>query len=77
MPPRTAFEDRYLAEARKICLQEIPDPSGFWARRENLSRALDGLAAAIALDTSGFPEFVRDVIDSGRIQKFEYPATAI
>lgn len=26
MPPRTAFEDRYLAEARRICLQEIPDP---------------------------------------------------
>ena len=24
--PRTAFEDRYLAEARRICLQEIPDP---------------------------------------------------
>lgn len=40
--------------------------------RENLGRALEGLAAAIALDTSGFPEFVRDVIDSGRIQKFEY-----
>jgi nucleotidyltransferase substrate binding protein (TIGR01987 family) len=40
--------------------------------RENLTRALDGLAAAIALDTSRFPEFVCDVIDSGRIQKFEY-----
>jgi predicted nucleotidyltransferase len=24
--PRTSFEDRYLAEARRICLQEIPDP---------------------------------------------------
>jgi predicted nucleotidyltransferase len=24
--PRTPFEDRYLAEARRICLQEIPDP---------------------------------------------------
>jgi len=24
--PRTAFEDRYLAEARRICLLEIPDP---------------------------------------------------
>lgn len=23
--PRTPFEDRYLAEARRICLQEIPD----------------------------------------------------
>jgi predicted nucleotidyltransferase len=23
---RTAFEDRYLTEARRICLQEIPDP---------------------------------------------------
>ena len=23
---RTPFEDRYLAEARRICLQEIPDP---------------------------------------------------
>ncbi len=40
--------------------------------RENLTRALDGLAAAIALDTTRFPEFVCDVIDSGRIQKFEY-----
>ena len=42
--------------------------------RENLTRALNGLAAAIALDTSRFPEFVCDVIDSGRIQKFEYSA---
>ena len=24
--PRTAFEERYLAEAKRICLQEIPDP---------------------------------------------------
>lgn len=40
--------------------------------RENLARALDGLAAAIALDTTRFPEFVCDVINSGRIQKFEY-----
>lgn len=40
--------------------------------RENLRRALDGLAAAIAIDVAGYPEFVRDVLDSGRIQKFEY-----
>ena len=24
--PRTPFEERYLAEARRICLEEIPDP---------------------------------------------------
>ena len=41
---------------------------------QNLSRALAGLSAALSLDTSGYPEFVRDVIDSGRIQKFEYCA---
>lgn len=40
--------------------------------RENLRRALDGLVAAIAIDTAGYPDFVRDVIDNGRIQKFEY-----
>jgi len=40
--------------------------------RANLAKALQGHAAAIALDTSRFPEFVCDVIDSGRIQKFEY-----
>lgn len=40
--------------------------------RENLRRALDGLAGAIAIDAAAYPEFVRDVIDSGRIQKFEY-----
>ena len=27
---------------------------------------------AIAIDTSAYPDFVRDVIDNGRIQKFEY-----
>ncbi|NDC52809.1 MAG: nucleotidyltransferase [Planctomycetia bacterium] len=40
--------------------------------KDNLRRALDGLAQALALDTSAYPEFVRDVLDSGRIQKFEY-----
>ena len=40
----------------------------------NLRLALEGLAAAIALDASTYPPFVRDVIDSGRIQKFEYSA---
>jgi len=40
--------------------------------RENLRRALDGLTMALAIDTAGYPEFVRDVIDNGRIQKFEY-----
>jgi nucleotidyltransferase substrate binding protein (TIGR01987 family) len=38
---------------------------------DNLSRALNSLAQALALDGSGYPEFVRDVIDNGRIQKFE------
>ena len=40
--------------------------------RENLRRALEGLSVALAIDTAGYPEFVRDVIDNGRIQKFEY-----
>jgi nucleotidyltransferase substrate binding protein (TIGR01987 family) len=40
--------------------------------RENLRRALDGLSVALAIATAGYPEFVRDVIDNGRIQKFEY-----
>jgi hypothetical protein len=40
--------------------------------RDNLRRALDGLATAIAIDAQAYPDFVRDVIDSGRIQKFEY-----
>lgn len=39
--------------------------------RENLCRALDGLAQALAIDGSSFPDFVRDVIDNGCIQKFE------
>jgi nucleotidyltransferase substrate binding protein (TIGR01987 family) len=40
--------------------------------RKNLRRALEGLSMAIAIDTGGYPDFVRDVIDNGRIQKFEY-----
>jgi len=40
--------------------------------RDNLSRALVGLAQALALDTGDYPEFVRDILDNGRIQKFEY-----
>lgn len=40
--------------------------------RDNLRRALDGLVMALTIDTAVYPEFVRDVIDSGRIQKFEY-----
>jgi nucleotidyltransferase substrate binding protein (TIGR01987 family) len=40
--------------------------------RENLRRAIAGFAEALALDGSAYPEFVRDVLDSGRIQKFEY-----
>ena len=39
--------------------------------RENLSRALEGFAQALAIDGSSYPDFVRDVIDNGRIQKFE------
>ena len=30
------------------------------------------MACASAIDAAAYPEFVRDVIDSGRIQKFEY-----
>ena len=40
--------------------------------RENLRRALDGFSRALAIDGTAYPEFVRDVIDNGRIQKFEY-----
>jgi nucleotidyltransferase substrate binding protein (TIGR01987 family) len=40
--------------------------------RENLTRALEGFARALAIDALTYPEFVQDVIDSGRIQKFEY-----
>lgn len=39
---------------------------------ENLARALAGLSQALALDGGVYPEFVRDVLDAGRIQKFEY-----
>jgi nucleotidyltransferase substrate binding protein (TIGR01987 family) len=39
--------------------------------RDNLRRALDGLSQAIAIDTSTYPDFVVDIIDNGRIQKFE------
>ena len=38
--------------------------------RENLLRALTGFAQALAIDGSSYPDFVRDVIDNGRIQKF-------
>jgi len=41
---------------------------------DNLQRALSGLMQALALDGTGYPDFVRDVLDSGRIQKFEYSA---
>lgn len=40
--------------------------------RDNLRRALEGFATSLTIDTTSYPEFVRDVIDSGRIQKFEY-----
>lgn len=40
--------------------------------RENLDRDLAGFAQALAIDVAAYPEFVRDVIDNGRIQKFEY-----
>ncbi len=42
--------------------------------RENFRRALDGFERALAIDAAAYPEFVRDVIDNGRIQKFEYCA---
>jgi len=40
--------------------------------RVNLGRALDGFAKAIAIDAASYPEFVAEVIDNGRIQKFEH-----
>ena len=39
---------------------------------DNLQRALRGFEQALSLDSSDYPEFVRDVLDNGRIQKFEY-----
>lgn len=42
--------------------------------QENLRRALAGFAEAIALEDDAYPEFVRDVLDNGRIQKIEYCA---
>ncbi len=39
---------------------------------ENLDRALSGFARTLVIDVAPYPEFVRDVIDKGRIQKFEY-----
>lgn len=39
--------------------------------RDNLRRALEGFAQALAIEDSSYPAFVRDVIDNGRIQKFE------
>jgi hypothetical protein len=39
--------------------------------RDNLRRAIEGFAQALAIDDSSYPAFVRDVIDNGRIQKFE------
>ncbi|MFM8494675.1 MAG: hypothetical protein ACKOEM_04010 [Planctomycetia bacterium] len=41
---------------------------------DNLQRALAGLTQALALDCSLYPDFVRDVLENGRIQKFEYCA---
>jgi len=39
---------------------------------QNLKRALAGLADALALNVESYPDFVRDVLDNGRIQKFKY-----
>jgi nucleotidyltransferase substrate binding protein (TIGR01987 family) len=41
---------------------------------DNLQRALAGFMQSLSLDGSGYPDFVRDVLDNGRIQKFEYSA---
>jgi nucleotidyltransferase substrate binding protein (TIGR01987 family) len=41
---------------------------------DNLQRALAGFTQSLALDGSGYPDFVRDVLDNGRIQKFEVSA---
>ena len=41
---------------------------------DNLQRALAGFTQSLGLDGSGYPDFVRDVLDNGRIQKFEYSA---
>jgi nucleotidyltransferase substrate binding protein (TIGR01987 family) len=41
---------------------------------DNLQRALAGFTQSLGLDGSGYPDFVRDVLDNGRIQKFEVSA---
>jgi nucleotidyltransferase substrate binding protein (TIGR01987 family) len=41
---------------------------------DNLQRALAGVSQALSLDCSPYPDFVRDVLENGRIQKFEYCA---
>ena len=35
--------------------------------RDNLRRAPDGFSRALVIDGTAYPEFVRDVIDNGRI----------
>jgi len=42
--------------------------------RQNIHRAIGGFAAALAIDRRLFPDEVRDVVESGCIQKFEYCA---
>lgn len=40
--------------------------------QNNLRRALQGLADALEADLSEYPDTIRDLLENGQIQKFEY-----
>ncbi len=42
--------------------------------QNNLRRALQGLADALEPDLSEYPDTIRDLLENGQIQKFEYTA---
>ena len=42
--------------------------------QENIQRALKGFAEVLDLEIDGYSDAIRDAIENGRIQKFEYCA---
>jgi hypothetical protein len=42
--------------------------------QDNLQRALKGFAEVLDLEIAGYSDAIRDAIENGRIQKFEYCA---
>jgi hypothetical protein len=42
--------------------------------QDNLQRALKGVAEVLDLEIAGYSDAIRDAIENGRIQKFEYCA---